>query len=128
MTNLDKFYSEMKKNAARHARDGSYTQLSADLERGFLEWTRSFGSLGENLAYFWRDRYGDSLETEEGRLTALDRLASLLALVSGDFDETMDFPDSEWQEIREIVSGEADSLDIDTLTDIMSVIVSRGKV
>jgi len=39
----------------------------------------------------------------------------------------MDFPDDDWDEIREIISAEADTMDLDLLTSIMTIIVERGK-
>ncbi len=125
MTNLDKFYSDMQKAVGLHSRDGNWKTLAGDLERNFLSWNRSHGVLAENLLTFWSERYGRFLDSEEERVTAVDRLGALMALLDGGFDDSHTFADTDWDEIREIVSAEAETMDMDTLTNIMSVIVSR---
>ena len=128
MTNLDKFSSDVQRAAARAVRDNKTDKLSSELEKMFLEWNRDSGTLAENLAGFWVDNYSRALSEDEPRTAALDRLVSLMALLTGDFDEAMDFPDSEWEEIREIVSAEAVSMDMGRLMEIMAIIVSRGRL
>lgn len=125
MTNLDKFYSDMQKTVGLHGRDGNTDALAKELERTFLVWNKSHGTLAENLLAFWGERYGRFLDTEEARMTAVERLGALMALLGGDFDETHKFPEADWDEIRDIVSAEAETMNMDTLTGIMSVIVSR---
>ncbi|HHU36034.1 MAG TPA: hypothetical protein GXZ47_02270 [Treponema sp.] len=128
MTNLDKFYSDAERTTARFIRDGKEQALSAELQRSFLEWNRSSEILAKALAGFWHQNFGLNLTTDDKRAIALQSLLALMALINGEFDDTMDFPDKAWEEIREIVSAEAESLDMETLTEIMTVIVSRGKV
>lgn len=125
MTNLDKFYSDMQKTVGLHGRGGNTDALAKELERNFLVWNKSHGTLAENLLAFWGERYGRFLDTEEARTIAVDRLGALMALLGGAFDENHHFSDSDWEEIREIVSAEAETMNMDTLTDIMSVIVER---
>lgn len=127
MTNIDKFYSDAVKTTARFIRDGKEQALSAELQRSFLEWNRSSEILAKALVDFWHINYGQDLSTEDARDTALQSLLALMALINGDFDDTMDFSDKNWNDIREIISAEAESLDMETLTEIMTVIVSRGK-
>ncbi|HQB88407.1 MAG TPA: hypothetical protein PLJ76_05290 [Treponemataceae bacterium] len=128
MTNLDKFYSDAHKSLARADRNGSPTTLAAELQRSFMEWTRSYGNLAENFWTFWLDRYADALGNTDNRGIAIDRLVSLMALLTGSFDDTMDFSNEEWEDIREIVSAEAEDMEMDRLMEIMSVIVSRGVI
>lgn len=128
MTNLEKFYSDAERTTARCGRNGNHQALCAELHRSFLENNRSSGILAEVLGDFWQRTYGISLGTDDQRATALKSIVALMALITGEFEETMDFPDEEWDEIREIISAEAESLDMTILTEIMSVIVSRGKV
>ena len=93
-----------------------------------MEWTRSYGNLAENFWTFWLDRYADALGNTDNRGIAIDRLVSLMALLTGSFDDTMDFSNEEWEDIREIVSAEAEDMEMDRLMEIMSVIVSRGVI
>ena len=126
MTNLDKFCSDVQKAAARAIRDGTTPSLATELERLFMEWTRSYGPLAQNLLTFWTDRYAGALGNEKTRDTAIERLVSLMALITGVFDDDMDFADTEWEDIREIVTAEAEDMEMDRLMEIMSIIVSRG--
>ena len=125
MTNLDKFYSDMNKTLGLHSRGTNANTLAGDLEKTFLAWNKSHGALAENLLAFWNERYGRYMDTEEARITAIERLGSLMALLGGDFDESHNFPEADWDEIKDIVSAEAETMNMDTLTGIMSVIVSR---
>ncbi len=129
MTDLDKFCSDADRIASRAAVPGSagYAKFAGELSRHFLVWARDYGDIAADLASYWNERYAASVSTEEGRKNAVSWFASLLALLSGDFEPSMDFPDEDWQEIRAVVSAEAEGLDIDILTSIMSVIVERGK-
>ncbi|WP_289844088.1 hypothetical protein [Treponema denticola] len=40
----------------------------------------------------------------------------------------MDFPQQDWEQINLIISSEAESLDMDLLNSIMTVIVERKKI
>ncbi len=126
MTNLDKFYSDAQKSLARAVRNGSTSTLTAELEQSFMDWTRSYGPLADNLYAFWAERYAGSLANDQERDIAINHLVSLMALLTGSFDESMDFSIDEWVDIREIVSAEAESMEMERLTEIMSIIVARG--
>lgn len=129
MTDIDKFYSDADKLVTRASVPGSSFagKLKSELSRLFLIWTRDYGQLGTAFCEYWHITYGDSLSTENDRKAAVEWLASALCLLSGCFTKEMDFPDRDWQEIRDIISAEAEDLDIDMLMSIMSIIVERGK-
>jgi hypothetical protein len=129
MTDLDKFYSDADRIVARAGAPGGTAQarLAGELSRHFLIWARDYGDIAADLAAYWTERYGASLATDAGRKAAVEWFGSLLSLLSGSFAASMDFPDEDWEEIRNVISAEAESLDIDLLTTIMSVIVERGK-
>jgi hypothetical protein len=127
MTDLDKFFSDADRLVARaSASNASPERLAGDLARNFQTWTRDYGDIGADLSAYWVDRYAATLTSPEGKKAAVDWFGNLLALLSGGFTPQMDFPDADWEEIRETISAEADNLDIDLLTDIMTVIVERG--
>lgn len=130
MTNLDKFYSDADRLMKRAAVPGSGLSaggIAQELRRLYLSWARDYGNLGSDLADYWVSTYESTLNTEEGRKNGVEWFASLLALLGGDFSPDMDFPDRDWEEIRDTVNAEADDLDIDLLSSIMTVIVERGK-
>ena len=129
MTDLDKFYSDADRIVARAGAPGgtSSARLAGELSRHFLAWARDYGDIAADLAAYWTERHGASLATDAERKAAVEWFASLLSLLSGSFTASMDFPDEDWEEIRGVISAEAESLDIDLLTTIMTVIVERGK-
>ena len=129
MTDIDKFFSDADRLVARASVPGSTSagKLGSELSRLFLIWTRDFGTLGTAFADYWNAKYANSLSAPEGRKAAGDWLAAALALLSGCFTTEMDFPDEDWAEIRDIISAEAETLDMDLVMSIMTVIVDRGK-
>jgi hypothetical protein len=102
-------------------------RLAAELSRMFLSCARDYGDLASNLAAYWIDEYSSTLSDPAGRKAAVDWFSHLLALLDGTFTKEMDFPDRDWEEIRDNVSAEAESLDMDLVMSIMAIIVERGK-
>lgn len=129
MTDIDKFCSDADKMMARSPVPGTNdaARMISGLTNLFLAHTRDFGDIGTDLADWWKERYGDTLDSPEGRKAAVDWFAAVLSLLTGNFTKDMDFPDADWDEIRESISAEADNMDIETLTGILTVIVERGK-
>ena len=129
MTDIDKFYSDADKLVARASVPGSLAagKLASELNRMFLIWTRDFATIGPALADYWSSRYQGTLDTETGRTAAIEWLASAVSLLAGCFTPEMDFPDEDWNEIRDIISAEADTLDMELVMSLMSIIVERGK-
>jgi hypothetical protein len=129
MTDIDKFLSDADRLVARASATGKTDtqKLAGELTRLFLIWARDFGELGTNLSSYWIGEYTESLSTEEGRKRAVEWFGSILALLSDCFTKDMDFSDRDWEEIRDCISDEAENLDMDLITSIMTIIVDRGK-
>jgi hypothetical protein len=129
MTDIDKFFSDADRLVARASIPGSTAagKLGSELSRLFLVWTRDFGTLGAAFADYWTGKYANKLNTEHDRKAACEWFAAAVALLSGCFTPEMDFPDEDWAEIRDIISAEAETLDMDLVMSIMTVIVDRGK-
>lgn len=133
MTDIDKFHSDADRIASRAAKDEARGGLPYEREfcegisRLFLSWTRDYAGVGDSLAEYWKARHGTSAATAEGRAAAIEWFGNALALLSGSFPKDADFSDEDWEEIRETVSAEAETLDLDIVTSILSVVVERGK-
>jgi len=129
MTDIDKFLSDADKLVARASATGKTDtqKLAGEITRLFLIWSRDFGELGTNLSAYWIDEYTETLSTEEGRKRAVEWFGSILALLSDCFTKDMDFSDRDWEEIRDSISDEAENLDMELITSIMTIIVDRGK-
>lgn len=128
MTDIDKFYSDgeriMKRAAA--AQTGN-KKIAEDLARLFQVAARGYDVIAESLSNYWIATYADGLSGENERKAAIEWFANVLALFDGEFMPDMDFEDRDWDEIRETVSAEAETLNLDVLTSIMTVIVERKK-
>ncbi len=133
MTDLDKFFSDADRIASRASKDeaaGGHAferEFREAITRLFLSWTRDYAGVGDSLAEYWGERYAGATATAAGRAGAIEWFGNVLALLSGCFPKEADFPDDDWAEIRDTVSAEADTLDLDIVTGILSVVVERGK-
>ncbi|ULQ60894.1 hypothetical protein K7I13_06430 [Brucepastera parasyntrophica] len=128
MIPLDKFHSDANK-ICKHMSPagGSGNGAAQELARLFLSYTKQYGNIGYDLITYWNGKYDRGLADPQTAAAAIDWLTNALALLSGEFTKEMDFPDADWMEIRDCITAEADNLDIDLLTSIMSVFVERGK-
>ncbi len=128
MKDIDKFFSDGDRIIARWRAEGTgkTERLASALSAHFLSWCRSLSDIAGPLASYWETTYGDTLGTEAGRKAALEWFGALHALLHEEFDDSMDFPEADWDEIRETINAEADSMDLDLLSGILTVIVERG--
>ncbi len=128
MKEIDKFFSDGDKIIAKWRAEGTgkTARLASALSAHFRSWTRSVDEIAEPLVTYWETEYADTLGTEEGRKAAVDWLGALHALLTGGFDGTMDFAARDWEEIRDTINAEAEAMDLDLLSEIMTVIVERG--
>jgi hypothetical protein len=115
------FYSEL--DAAARRNRGSPT---AAVEGASLAFSRLVAPIaGEDVANelfnWWLERYGT------GEAPHWEKLAHISAFVLGDYDAaTMDLDATDWEAIRDVLSGAADELDLDVLSRLMMDLVSRG--
>lgn len=113
----DHFYSELDALARRAAGD----PLSA--ERGFSRLAAPV--VGEvasgELFRWWRERHAS------GPSVGWDKLGHLAAFVLGEYDDaSMDLDAEDWASVRDIVSAEAEEMNLADLTRLMADLVSRG--
>lgn len=130
MTELDKFYSDAERLTKRALKPDVSGQsgFSTELIRLFLQRAPKLGDLPADLAALWEQRYAAVCATEEARTAACAWFACALALLDGNLEPGQDFPVQDWPDIRDLISTGADDIDINILTDIMSVLVSRRKM
>lgn len=130
MTNLDKFYSDADRLMTRASVPGSLLEprkCAQELIRLYMGWARDYGTLGTDLAEYWEGKYANTLTTPEGRKSAIEWFGALLSLLAGQFEPSMNFSNDDWSEIRDSVNAEAEELDIELLSSIMTIIVDRGQ-
>jgi hypothetical protein len=122
MKDVDKFLSDI----ARWNGSGPNGQDPARLEalrRMFFEHLRSMpNELLSDIFMDFLQRY--NADGEEGRSRALTWLSGVASLLAGEYDGTP-FPHDDWESLRESVSANAGDMDIDLLTEIMSLILEH---
>jgi hypothetical protein len=113
----DHFYSELDAIARRGETDLHHP------ERAFLK--LAVPVVGEvaagELFHWWAERHASAGSV------GWAKLGHIASFVLGDYDDsTMDLDSEDWAAIRDIVSAEAEELDLDDLTRLMADLVSRG--
>lgn len=111
----DHFFTELDRIAKR-------ADLS-EAERAFVRMTAPV--VGEDAAAElfrgWVDRYGS------GQPPSYAHLGYIAAFIVGEYDDaTMKLGDDDWEAIRDVVSAEAESMNLEELTRLMGELVSRG--
>jgi len=117
MRDSDHFYSELETLARRGGTD------PAGAERAFLRLAVPVvgETAAEEIFRYWLERHGASSPI------AWVKLGHFAAFVLGDYDDaTMDLDADDWSAVRDIVSAEAEELDMDDLTRLMADLVSHG--
>jgi len=81
--------------------------------------------LGESAASddfaWWQERYGTAHEPR------FEKLAHIGSFLIGDYDsEKMDLDTDDWATIRDSISSEAEEMNLDTLSRLMTDLVERG--
>jgi hypothetical protein len=124
MREADHFYSVLEGIRKRSRpgsglRDAGEDEAKRAFERLVIPVTGD--TVASELFRWWSEKYGAEDEPR------WERLGHIAAFVLGDFDDgTMELDADDWDAIRDAVAGEADDLDLDTLTRLMTDLVSRG--
>ncbi|WP_252722323.1 hypothetical protein [Treponema medium] len=93
----------------------------------FVQTIRSYDKsllpLAEDSAEYWlRTHLKDTKED------AVNWFYTVFSLFDGSFSSDMNFSDDDWEELHVIVSAAAETLDMRTVSAIMSVMVERNKL
>jgi hypothetical protein len=56
------------------------------------------------------------------------KIGVIAAFLLGEFDDSMDLDDNDWEDIRETLEDSAADMSIDALTVLMGELLSRGKL
>lgn len=132
MTDIRKFIADVDKvkkhNRQNNGTNSGYDKLSKDLRSLFERSTSCGGQLPGSIFEYWENQYvrnSADLTWEPGEENT-NRLAAFLAFLenSSEYEELLTSED--WQELSELVNYEADDLPIDTLQELMAILVSKG--
>ncbi len=136
MTNIDKFFSDIsgilsstyKKDSA--TLNEAHSKLMNLFTRDLSRCPGITNELAAELCGYWEEKYGNPFlsgkATSEQNEEAVRWMGNVLALFTGCFEDNMDFSQEDWNELKEAVSAESVSMDMQVLSEIMSVFVSRG--
>lgn len=101
--------------------------IPARTEFVFVQTIRNYDKsllpLAEDAAAYWLQAH-----IHDTKEKAADWFYTVFSLFDGSFGSDMDFSDEDWEELHAIISAAAESLDMHTVSTIMSVMVERHKL
>ena len=133
MTTIDKFLSDIQKTIKydRANNGGHYDAKRActQISKLFANNNRNLGSLAVSLGDYWLNTYilasGDLAdEPSEQNIEKIKAFQSFC-----DADEEADFSvltADDWENLRDFVDDEAENLDLDSLQNMMNLILQNG--
>lgn len=132
MDNNSKFYADIQR-ILKHDRannNGNFNPERACKEIGnrFASSYKNFGALPEGIAQYWLENkvLSSSDISQEPTEDTINWILDADDFLSAEKDKTYCFSKTDWEEIRELVNAEACDLDINLLSDLMSIIVENG--
>ena len=131
MTDIQKFSSDVKKIIKMNRFQDGSLNLEDTCEKIIQQFERASSvpaSLSGSVASYWKTTYIDTSNEQENEPTQehLDVLCGFLSFLENS-DENFDLiSNSDWKELSELVNCEADTLPIEILQQLMSILVERG--
>lgn len=134
MTISDKFISDCKriKKVERANAGNKYDEQVASIATEkiislFERTSPKYGELPQSIAAYWNDSYINTSATpcEEPTDAHIEKLAAFLSFLFSEDDDFAQISQDDWIEIADCINDEAGSLPIETLTQMMNVILER---
>ena len=123
MNILEKFYSDARRRTEKLPDPAFRQELCTFFVQTIRSYDKSLLPLAEDSAEYWlRTHLQDTKED------AVNWFYTVFALFDDSFGSDMDFSDEDWKELHAIVSAAAETLDMHTVSAIMSVMVERNKL
>ena len=132
MDNNSKFYADIQRilKYDRANNNGNFNPERACKEIGnrFASSCKNFGALPEGISQYWLENkvLSSSDISQEPTEDTINWILDADDFLSAEKDKTYCFSKTDWEEIRELVNAEACDLDINLLSDLMSIIVENG--
>lgn len=133
MTNSEKLFADIEriKKHNRSENGGKYNPEKAckDITLFFEKNNMRFGDLAASFSDFWMQKYINPSQDFQNEPTEAntEKLCSLQSYLDNE-DETESLSQSDWEEIANLVNYEAENLDIQDLSNLMSVLVSKKAI
>ena len=131
MTDIQKFSSDVKKIIKMNRFQDGSLNLEDTCEKIIGQFERASSvpaSLSGSVASYWKTTYIDTSNEQENEPTQehLDVLCGFLSFLETS-DENFDLiSNSDWKELSELVNCEAETLPIEILQQLMSILVEKG--
>ena len=131
MTDIQKFSSDVKKIIKMNRFQDGSLNLEDTCEKIIQQFERASSvpaSLSGSVASYWKTTYIDTSNKQENEPTQehLDVLCGFLSFLENS-DENFDLiSNSDWEELSELVNCEAETLPIEILQQLMSILVEKG--
>ena len=131
MTDIQKFASDVKKLIKMNRLQDGTLNLDQACEKIIQQFERTStvpASLSGSVASYWKTTYIDTSNEQENEPTQkhLDVLCGFLSFLENS-DENFDLiSNSDWKELSELVNCEAETLPIEILQQLMSILVEKG--
>lgn len=131
MTDIQKFSSDVKKIIKMNRFQDGSLNLEDTCEKIIQQFERASSvpaSLSGSVASYWKTTYIDTSNEQENEPTQehLGVLCGFLSFLENS-DENFDLiSNSDWKELSELVNCEADTLPIEILQQLMSILVEKG--
>ena len=123
MNILEKFYSDARRRTEKLPDPAFRQELCEFFVQTIRSYDKSLLPLAEDSAEYWlRTHLNDTKED------AVNWFYTVFSLFDGIFSSDMNFSDDDWEELHVIVSAAAETLDMRTVSAIMSVMVERNKL
>ena len=122
MNILEKFYSDARRRTEKLPAPVFRQELCEFFVQTIRSYDKSLLPLAEDSAEYWlRTHLQDTKED------AVNWFYTVFALFDDSFGSDMDFSDEDWEELHTIISAAAETLDMHTVSAIISVMVERHK-
>lgn len=133
MTTIDKFLSDIQKTIKydRANNGGHYDakRACAQIAKLFSNNNRNLGSLAVSISDYWLNTYvlGSADLANEPCEANIEKIKAFQSFC--DSDESADFSAltaDDWETLRDFVDDEAENLDLDSLQNMMNLILQNG--
>ena len=133
MNSIDKFLSDIQKTLKydRANNGGHYDAKRActQIAKLFSNNNRHLGSLAVSISDYWLNTYvlgSEDLQNEPSEQN-IERIKAFQNFVDNADDEDFSvLTDDDWETLRDFVDDEAETLDLDSLQNMMSLILANG--
>lgn len=130
MTDVDKFYADIQRIKKRDRADNpTYDGLRASnaVVSLFEQSNRDLGDLPHSIGDYWIRNYIEKSSDMNNEPTDenTEWLITVLSFLDGSLESKHDIPKKDWKAILEFIDYEAESLPINVLTDLMSVLMAK---